>query len=182
MASGGRRAAVSELILLRHATATAPDPAGDRERPLDRAGRGDAEALAQWIVERGLGTDLVLCSASRRTRQTLDIIAPALARPAEILIEDELYLAPAQRLLARLRRIPAGTADVMLIGHNPGLHELANHIGDLASGPLAARIASGFPAAALARYAVDVSWAGLGHRRARLLAFVTPKEIIRGLG
>ncbi len=169
-------------MLLRHATAVAQDPGGDRERPLDQAGRRDCEALAEWIAARGLALDLVLCSASRRTRQTLDIIAPSFARAAEILIEDELYLAPAQRLLARLRRLPEDKTSAMLIGHNPGLQELANGLSDLASGPLAARLAGGFPAAALARYAVEVSWAALDRRRARLVAFITPREIARGLG
>ena len=176
----GEGGAVSGLHLLRHAKAAPLGEGTDRERPLEPKGRRGAQAIAGWIAERRLSPELVLCSSALRTRQTLDIVAPAFARPPQILLEDGLYLATARQLLARLRQIPAEVASVMVIGHNPGLQELAGILSDVAAGPLPARIAAGFPTAALAGYEVAVPWSALDRRRAHLVAFVTPKELRGG--
>jgi phosphohistidine phosphatase len=184
MASGGmgKYCAVSELHLLRHASAAPKDTAGDRARPLDLAGRHAAEALAAWIAGRRLAPDLVLCSPALRTRQTLDLVAPAFTASARTVIEDELYLASAAQLLARLRRLDPAEESVLVVGHNPGLHELAATLSEVAAGPLVARLAQGFPAAALASFTPLVTWPGLDRRGARLVGFVTPKEVARGRG
>jgi phosphohistidine phosphatase len=182
MATGKRgKGAVSELFLLRHAKAVPPGDGADRERPLEQRGRRAAQAVAAWIAEHRLAPELVLCSTSLRTRQTLDIVALAFARLPQIVIEDGLYLATARQLLARLRQVPASVASVMVVGHNPGLQELANILSDVAAGPLPTRIAASFPTAALARYEVAVAWAAVDRRRARLNAFITPKELLRGV-
>jgi phosphohistidine phosphatase len=172
--------AVSSLYLLRHAKAAPQGDGSDRERPLEQKGRRGAQAIAGWIVEHRLSPELVLCSPSLRTRQTLDIVAPAFARPPQILLEDGLYLATARQLLARIKKIPADVASAMVIGHNPGFQELAALLSDVATGPLPTRIAAGFPTAALAGYEVALPWSGLDRRRAHLVTFVTPKELLRG--
>lgn len=172
---------MSEIHLLRHAKAAPPDDRGDRERPLEQRGRRAAQAIATWVAEHRLTPDIVLCSPSVRTRQTLDIVASAFLRPPQILLEDGLYLAPARQLLARLRQLPASTASVMIVGHNPGFHELANNLSDVAVGPLSSRVATGFPTGALASYEIGVTWPAIDYHMGRLIAFVTPKEIIRGI-
>jgi phosphohistidine phosphatase len=171
---------MSELYLLRHAKAAPQHDGGDRGRPLEQRGRRAAESVAAWIADHKISPELVLCSPAIRTRQTLDIVSPAFARPPEIRIEDNLYLATARQLLTRLRQLSSGLVSVMLVGHNPGFHELANYLSDVASGPLSARIAAGFPTAALARYETDVDWSALDRRLARLVAFLVPTELIRG--
>ena len=179
MAAG--KGIMSELYLLRHAKAVPPEEGGsDRDRPLEQRGRRAAQAVARWIAEQRLAPALVLCSPALRTRQTLDIIASSFARPPQILIEDGLYLAAAPQLFARLRRLPADTASVLLVGHNPGYHELAVSLSEVAVGPLIARLA-GFPTGALASFEVEVPWAHLDRRQARLAAVATPKELMRGL-
>ena len=171
---------MSGLYLLRHATAAAQRAKGDRDRALVPVGRRDAKTIAAWIAERRLAPALVLCSTALRARQTLEIIAPAFAEPPRIETEDAIYLASAARLLARLNELPPDLESVMLIGHNPGLHELASILAESTSGPLAARLASGFPTAALARFEVSVDWAALAPRRARLVGFVAPQDLARG--
>lgn len=179
---GGRVHAVSELHLLRHAKAAPQEEgASDRERPLEPRGRRAAQALAAWVAGHRLAPDLVLCSPSLRTRQTLDIVAPALARPPQILIEDGLYLANARQLLGRLRQVATGVASVMVVGHNPGLNELATMLSDVSGGALPARLAAGFPTGALASFEVPVAWPALDRRLARLAGFVTPKQLVRGI-
>jgi phosphohistidine phosphatase len=172
--------AVSGLYLLRHAKAVPHGDGSDRERPLEQKGRRAAQAIGGWIAEHRVSPELVLCSPSTRTRQTFDIVAPAFARPPQILLEDSLYLATARQLLARLRQIPAGVKSAMVIGHNPGFQELAASLSDVATGPLPTRIAAGFPTGALAGYDLSVPWSALDRRRAHLVTFVTPKELLRG--
>lgn len=170
---------MSEVHLLRHAKAVPQEEGGpDRDRPLEPGGRRAAQALAQWIAEHRLSPALVLCSPALRARQTLEIVAPSFPQPPQILLEERLYLANARQLLARLREVPASIASVMLVGHNPGLHELAMYLSDLATGPLVARL-DGFPAGALASYEVRVPWSALDRRRARLTGVVLPEELSR---
>ena len=172
---------MSDLYLLRHAKAAPPGEGTDRERPLEQRGRRAAQALAAWAADHKLAPALVLCSPSIRTRQTLDIVAPAFAGPPQILFEDALYLATAGQLLARLRRVAASTAGVMVVGHNPGLQELAVLLSDVSGGPLMARLAAGLPTAAMASYAVAVPWPALDRRLARLAALLTPKDLAKCL-
>jgi phosphohistidine phosphatase len=178
MAAGGKT--VSELYLLRHAKAVPHDEdAPDRERPLEQRGRRAAQAVAHWVAERRIEPALVLCSPSLRTRQTLDIVAPSFAAPPQILVEEGLYLATARQLLARLRRVPAATQSVMLVGHNPGFQELAVYLSEVAGGPLMARLGT-FPTGALATFVVEIAWAALERKCARLTALAAPKELMRG--
>jgi phosphohistidine phosphatase len=165
------------LCLLRHAKAAPQSEGDDRDRPLDENGRRAARRLAAWLAERQLTPALVLCSTAARARETLDLVLPAFARPPQILHEDGLYLAEARRLLARLRQVPPDTPSVLMVGHNPGMQELAALLADATAGPLATRLAENFPAGALARYELDIAWAALDRRRARLVAYITPKEL-----
>lgn len=172
---------MSELYLLRHAKAVPQEAGGsDRDRPLEQRGRHAAQAVARWIEEQRISPDLVLCSPSLRTRQTLDLIAPAFARPPEIRIENAIYLAGARELLDRAHRLPEGVATVMMVGHNPGFHELSINLSDVATGPLIARLA-GFPTGALARFTIETGWAALARHHARLTAVVLPKELMRAI-
>ncbi len=178
---GERSRTVSELHLLRHAKAVPQGEGSDRDRPLEQRGRRAAQAVAAWAAEHRLAPALVLCSPAVRTRQTLDIVAPAFARPPQILFEDALYLATAGQLVARLRKITVSTTGVLIVGHNPGLHELATILSDVSSGPLMARLAAGLPTAALASYEVDVPWSAIDRQRARFAGLVTPKDLAKGL-
>jgi phosphohistidine phosphatase len=176
-----RERIVSELYLLRHAKAVpAEEGAPDRERPLEPRGRRAAQAMAAWLGEHHILPDLVLCSPSLRTRQTLDIVTPGFDRPPKIALDEGLYLAAADRLLARLRRVPASAECVLLVGHNPGLHELTLFLAESPSGPLLARL-GGFPTGVLVRFDVGVPWEALGRRTARLASVINPKELARGL-
>ena len=167
-----------ELYLLRHAKA-APNEDGiaDRDRPLVERGRKGAETIAKWIKRHQLSPDLVLCSPAARARETFDLVRGAVAGRPEIRYEPALYLADAGGLLAQLRQIPESVDSVMLVGHNPGLHELAMLLSDTQAGALPGRLATGLPTAALVRFEVGGDWGGLIRRGARLVALVTPKEL-----
>jgi phosphohistidine phosphatase len=165
------------LLLLRHAKAVPQgDEGSDSDRPLAEKGARQMRALAAWAAERRIRPALVLCSSAVRTRQTLALIAAKLKDP-ETLFEDEIYLAGARALLHRLRNVPATCASVMVVGHNPGLHELSMLLLRSGAGASARRLKDGMPTGALAMFELDGPWTSLDRGAARLVEFVTPKEL-----
>lgn len=166
---------MNSLYLLRHAKAGPQDSKNDRERALVEPGRQGAKAIAAAISERRVAPVLVLCSAAARARETLAIVLPSLKPMPQIHYEDGLYLADAKQLLGRLRKVPEETESVMIVGHNPGLQELAVILSDVRTGPLMARLAQEFPTSALARFEVALSWPRLEAGGARLTALIAPK-------
>lgn len=168
------------LWLLRHAKAAGEDPEGDHARPLTGRGERAMTELAGWAKGASFAPQLVLCSTALRTRQSLALLLPGFARPPEILYEDALYLAPVRRLLNRLRKLPDATARVLLVGHNPGLQELALLLAERSADTPAERLAEGFPTAALAGFECREGWAALAGHSARLIRFLTPKDFEAG--
>ena len=117
---------MKDLVLLRHAKARQAGPGeDDRDRPLTQGGRADALAIAAWLLQAGWRPDIVLCSAAARTRETLAVIETTLPCRGRA-DEPGLYLASRAALRARIRAIAPGAAAAMIVGHNPGLEELAH--------------------------------------------------------
>ena len=171
------------LYLVRHAKSDWEDPAlADRDRPLAARGRKAASTLAGHIERSGISPALVLCSPARRTMDTLRLISGSFRDPVEIQVEDELYGAPMGELLRRLRKVPAPTPSVMLIGHNPAIHDLALAL--TSPGTSRARSVDGlkqlkvkFPTGAMASLALPGPWKDLGDEPADLLEFALPREL-----
>jgi phosphohistidine phosphatase len=163
------------LLLIRHAKSSWDEPTlADRERPLAKRGRKAAERVGAHLRRESLRPDLVLCSASTRTRETLELLA---LRDVDRSIEEELYAATAEELLARLRRVPEEAATVAVIGHNPGIQELATELvgADAAAGGV--RLREKFPTGAVAVFDVRGPWRDVASDRARLASFVIPREL-----
>jgi len=171
------RDAKRRLTLLRHAKSSWDNPAADdHERPLNGRGRRAGRILARYFAERP-APDLILCSDSARTRETLSFVAEAFASPPETSFERGLYLATARGLLARLTEIPDETKDVLLIGHNPGLHELAAVLALHAAQRLRGALDRKFPTGAVATYEFTGPWRELASAGPRLTHFTTPSEL-----
>jgi phosphohistidine phosphatase len=119
--------------------------------------------------------DLVLCSPARRARETLEGIASAFGDEPQVAVEAELYGAAPDQLLERLHRVPADLPSVMLIGHNPAVHDLALELAG--EGDQLDRLAQKLPTGALATLAFDAAWAALRPGLAELVAFVRPKDL-----
>jgi phosphohistidine phosphatase len=162
------------LYILRHGKAAPEDRDGDAARPLAKRGRKAAAAMGEYLATLRPPPRLVLCSTALRTRETFDGLGPALRPRPEVVYEEALYLTSAPRLLERLQRLPESAESVLLIGHNPGLHQL---VGTLASDSGA--FADGFPTAALAMFRIAGAWDGLRAHQARLVAYKTPKSLSR---
>lgn len=163
------------LYLLRHAKSSWDEPGlADHERPLAPRGRRDAKRIAEHLRTLGRRPELVLCSSAVRTRETLELLRPAVGN-AELEVEDGLYAASFDGLLARVREVPETVSSVMLIGHNPGLHELGMALS--AAGDELERLVEKFPTAALATLAIEKTWSQLGPTDATLAAYVVPKQL-----
>jgi phosphohistidine phosphatase len=162
------------LYLLRHAKSSWKEPGlADHDRPLAPRGRRAAKAIGGHLREQGVEPELVLCSTARRARETLERIG--LARHGAH-VELELYGAGAGALLARLHEVPAAVPSVMLIGHNPGLQELALLLSR--SGPGVRELEAKFPTAALATLALPrPGWNALDSGTAKLIDFVRPRDL-----
>ncbi|HTP20992.1 MAG TPA: histidine phosphatase family protein [Solirubrobacteraceae bacterium] len=163
------------LFILRHAKSSWDDPGlDDHERPLAPRGRRACKVMADHLRTSAIEPQLVLCSSSRRTRETLEGIAPA----GEHVIESELYSASTADLVERLRRVPDDVGSVMLIGHNPAVQMLALRLArrDGDAGERVA-LARKFPTGALATLTFECSWSELAPGSGRLAAFLTPKEL-----
>jgi phosphohistidine phosphatase len=166
-----------KLHLLRHAKSSWKEDVEDRERQLNRRGREAARRVGRHLPATIGALDLVLCSSAVRTRETMDLVlADYRARPRGI-IEDELYAASAEKLMERLRRLDEADRNVLLIGHNPGLFELAVILADPNS-PDGRDLASGkFPTAARASFEIPHRWSALGGSRYELIAYVTVESL-----
>jgi len=167
---------VKRLYLLRHAKSNWKDASlSDRERPLAGRGRRAAKAMARHLDEAGVEAQLVLCSAARRTLETLERIRPALPG-SHVQVEPELYRADAADLLERLRRVPDAVDSVMVIGHNPALQELA--LGLARPGSLTSRLADKYPTGALVELEVPVdSWTVVGEGGGQVVSFIRPRDL-----
>ena len=163
------------VYLLRHAKSSWKDPAlADRDRPLSGRGRREAKAMCRHLGQQRVDPDLVLCSTAERARQTLEGVEPAFGRGA-VRVERELYGAGPTDLLTRLREIAPSVRSVMVIGHNPGLEELALLLaGD---GSERRQLEEKFPTGALATLAFRGPWAGLEPGAAELVGFVRPRDL-----
>jgi len=168
------------LHLWRHAKSSwADEQQEDHDRPLSKRGGRDAEAMARHLAGRAGPLDLVLSSTAARARAT---VAPLLERlkPKRVLLDRDLSLAPAPALLEYLRNTDEKVGIALLVGHNPGLHELALLLADPDS-PLELPPRSGkFPTAALATFRFAPAWSQLKPRAATLIAYVTPRELAEG--
>jgi phosphohistidine phosphatase len=169
------------LMLLRHAKTENDAPSGrDRDRRLDDRGRSDAAAIGGWVGRHPPFPDLVLVSDAIRAHQTWEIAWEAmkdLVPQPRVELLPELYGADPSQLLQTIR--DASVADprrLMLVGHNPGMHELA--IALAGGGDAAGRkeLAGNLPTSGLAVFDFEIDdWDDVAFRRGRLVLFVSPK-------
>ena len=168
-----------QLLLLRHAKSSWDDPGlSDFDRPLNARGRAAAASMRTAMAGLGFAPDQVLVSTAKRTQETLRALEPWADTP---LIEpmDSLYLAPAMGLLRIIQDVQPTVRSVLVIAHNPGLHDLSLHLLGAAE-PIsseARRLGEGFPSGALAEFIVAAPWADLREGGARLVRFLCPRDL-----
>ncbi len=162
------------LILMRHGKAEPGSSAGDHGRGLTARGRAEAQEAGRRIAEMAR-PDAVLLSDSTRTRETLESAAPAL--PADLPREATrtLYAATAETILDTVRATSDDVACLLVIGHNPGIGDLARRLAGEGAKRDLARLADGFPTSCFAVLEIDAArWSEIG--RPGRLAFLLPAD------
>jgi phosphohistidine phosphatase len=176
------------LMLLRHAKTENDAPSGrDQDRRLDNRGRLDAAEIGGWIGRHPPFPDAVLVSHAIRAHQTWEVAWEAmkeLVPEPQVELVPELYGADPAQLLQIIRDASAADPQhLMLVGHNPGMHELAFALAG--SGDAAGRqaLADNLPTSGLAlfEFAID-DWTDAAFRHGRLVAFVSPKLLKQASG
>ncbi|MFF1560137.1 SixA phosphatase family protein [Streptomyces sp. NPDC058279] len=164
------------IVLLRHAKAEWSDGT-DHERPLAERGRHDAPAAGRKLAQTGIDFDLALCSTAARTRETWKLAVQELPHRPKTTYEERLYDASPGELIALLNETPDDVADLLVIGHNPGMHALADALSATAQGDTLQRMSrTGFPTAALAVVSFTGTWKSVEHGVGTLLDFWTPAD------
>jgi phosphohistidine phosphatase len=167
------------LSLFRHAKSSWGDSnLQDFDRPLNERGLDAAPRMGAFMAEHGIAPDLILCSPSVRTRQTLALLLPHLAQAPEVIYEDAIYLGSSSTLLKRIRKLEAGVRHAMIVAHDPGLHQLAMELSGSGDAEALQALAQKFPTAALAVVVFEGrSWSKVKPRAGRLQLFMTPKRL-----
>ena len=172
---------MKRLYLLRHAKAVPADPRlDDHARELTVRGMHDAGAMGRHLRKSGFEPKLLLVSTSARTRQTAELVLREIE--AEVEYRDALYLAEPGKILAAVQAAPSSIAELMMVGHNPGIEELATR---LAREPVRRKererrdvLEEKFPTAAMAVLDFDIEkWRAISPGEGKLADFVRPKDL-----
>ncbi len=170
-----------QLMLLRHAKSDWSSPGQpDLDRPLNERGVAAAHLMGGYIKRHRLVPDRILCSSATRTRETLAAMAAQWQGKVKTVFDDRLYAATPQAILSVIsaQADEATARNLMVIGHNPGLHDAAEFL--IAAGDVTLRegLREKFPTGALAviDFAVD-AWNRIHDHSGRLDRYVTPRSI-----
>jgi phosphohistidine phosphatase len=168
-----------KLLLLRHGKSSWDDPAlADFDRPLAPRGRKAAERMGRELAARNWLPQLALVSPAVRTRDPWELVAAALSGSVSADFPDSLYDATAEDVLSEVQQTPKAVKTLLILGHNPGLEDLARQLaGDNSEAKALQQLREKFPTAALARFDFDGKWAELGFGRARLTHCLRPKDL-----
>lgn len=121
-----RGADLKTLLLLRHGEAgSSPD---DRERALTRKGFADTEHLGGVLVRRRLVPGATIASAARRAAESARSVVDGIGHDVTITEREDLYLAAARTILDAVHGAPDGVGTLLMVGHNPGLQDLAGQL------------------------------------------------------
>jgi phosphohistidine phosphatase len=169
---------MKSLYLLRHAKSSWKALGlNDHDRPLNKRGRQTAKMMAAYLRRAKIAPDLVICSTALRARQTLDPIIKAAKKPPKIVLVRGIHEGAQRTLWEQLWNIPESAKSVLLIGHNPALHEVALELAPADLNKLLPSASEKFPTGAMASFCFDGAWKALEPHGAVLASFITPKPI-----
>lgn len=170
---------MKQLLLLRHAKSSWDSPElDDFRRPLADRGRSAAERLGRELLARGWLPERALVSPALRARTTWELVLAELPGAVPADFPASLYNASAESVLSEIQRAPKPVKTLLVVGHNPGLEDLARLLaGENSEAEALRRLGEKFPTGALARFAFDGAWKTLHYGAARLTHFVRPKDL-----
>ena len=162
-------------MLLRHAKSDWPDGVDDHDRPLAKRGRKACALMGRYMADEGLVPDLAVVSTARRARETWRLASPAFARDIVQHDEPRLYEASAGAILDVIGETEPGIGALLLVGHNPGLHDLALQLIGKASRSDLKRLRQKYPTAGLVVIDLRIGlWSEISAGLGSLERFKTP--------
>lgn len=160
------------LFILRHAQAMPADGHGDRERKLTPKGGLDAQALGQAMARKKYQPDFVLCSPAIRTKQTLEFVSESV-KPVSTDFPKIIYEGISDDLLELVQNMGDQYQSVLLVGHNPAIHQFAASLAHEDTPTLMNRLAAGYAPATLTVLDVQAEeWADLKFGENKLIDFL----------
>ncbi len=167
------------LFLLRHAKSNWDDPAlADFDRPMNDRGQSAALAIGGYMKVEGLFPDLIMSSPAARTFETLERLQKGMARRFLIQYPKILYLAAPETILNMIHNAADSAARLMIVGHNPGLHQLALSLIKTGARPDIDNLSVKYPTGALLEITFPVeTWVDIGLGGGRLQRFIKPKML-----
>ncbi len=165
---------MKRLTLIRHADADWKNASvPDFERPLNKRGLGEAEAMGKLLLDQALVPDLLLASAARRTQQTSEILARKLNLASRrVKAAEGLYLALPDDILTLVRATGPRVQHLVIVGHNPGISDLARSLA-----PKEMTIAELTTAAACTLTFLTRTWATIGPPASRAVQYEPPSKL-----
>ena len=166
-----------QLLLLRHAKSSWDDPdLDDFDRPLAERGLKAAQLMGRALAARDWLPDLALVSSALRTRDSWRLVAVELPALPQVAFARTLYNASAADILSQIRQVDPSSGSLLVVGHNPGLEDLAKQLaGPRSETKARKRLEEKFPTGALARFVFEGDWSGLSS--ARLTHCLRPKDL-----
>ncbi len=162
---------MKRLYLLRHAKSSWKDPElADYDRPLNKRGKRDAPFMGQRLKKQGVRPDIILSSPAKRARRTAKLIAQEIDYPPkQIQWLESLYAAGSESMLQIISEIDDGFSQVLLVGHNPGLTDLAER--------LTGTLVDNIPTAGVMAIDFEIeSWANMMEGSGTVVFFDYPKK------
>ncbi len=174
---------MKSLTLLRHAKSGWDDPViRDFDRPLNARGCRAARTVGEEMKAQGLAFDLVIASPARRVSETLREIAGGYGA-LDANYDQRLYLASAATLLDVVRHAPDSVDRLMLVGHNPGMEELALRLALRDRDALRREIEIKYPTGTVAEIELPVGhWNDVKEGTGRIVRFIRPRDLDPELG
>ncbi|MEO3998723.1 histidine phosphatase family protein [Mesorhizobium sp. CAU 1732] len=168
------------LLLLRHAKSSWDDKSlADFDRPLSSRGRKAAPAIGAEMARRGWFPNMAIVSPARRTRETWDLVRGEISGNVIVNYDASIYEADADVILDVIRATPEQVGTLLVVGHNPGMEDLAGIIAGATSDVSArASLSEKFPTGGLARFSIHAGWHELHGDSATLTDFITPRSVI----
>jgi phosphohistidine phosphatase len=169
---------VKRLSVLRHAKSSWEEPnLDDFDRPLNERGWKAARRIGRELKQRKIAVDFCLASPAARVRETLDGLAQGYGDFSfEVRFEPRIYEASVETLLELVRVIPDDVEKPLLVGHNPGLHELVLRL--TSGGELRRRLEAKFPTAAFAMIDLHAKrWAEVTAGQGKIVELILPREL-----
>jgi phosphohistidine phosphatase len=175
------------LLLLRHAKSDWSKDSDDHDRPLSARGRKAAPKMARHMRTKDYLPEVVLCSTALRSRETVALLLSTWRKKPALRYEAALYLADWPVLLANLKKAPPRASPLLLVGHNPGIEQLAIALAFQSNNPAERsrlqRLTRKFPTGALAVLDFEIaSWRNLKAGSGQLIDYVRPKDLAGGSG